>query len=394
MTELAGLSFPSSSSYTILDEIGRGGMGIVFLAEKDCEGVIDAVVLKTIRTYSPHHEETLKREANVATGLRHENIVKTYGLEAISFSALPDEFKAEIDTLSADKAQRRAVGRISIGTDRRARMRKRRLEMAAARRDDRRLYVIVMDYIEGTDLRTLHVAHLQRRLLLPCPLAAFVVSRICRALQYANEFLVHRDVSPENILLNAQGVAKLSDFGIAVSESQDTASFAGKLAYASPEQVGFEELDGRTDLYSLGLVLYQTLTGVSPQRPPPGLTFEPQLAHVRAAIQKGFPPPHAIRPDVPPALSEICMKMLARDRAQRYASAGDAGTDLEQKYLYAGGFGPTNNSMGAYVEIFNDGFRTVTREQAHQLAFLKGADGKYVFERKLPAETTVRKPPA
>ena len=161
------------------------------------------------------------------------------------------------------------------------------------------------------------MSHLQRRLLLPCPLSGFIVSRICRALQYASEFLVHRDISPENILLNSQGVAKLSDFGIAVSESQDQNTFAGKMGYAAPEQVNFEPLDLRVDIYALGLVLYQTLTGVLPQRPPAGAPFEQQLAHVRAAIEKGFPSPEKIRPDVPPVLAQICMKMLAKRSEER-----------------------------------------------------------------------------
>ena len=93
--DLSGLKFNSSSNYSILSEIGRGGMGIVLLAEKDCEGVADLVALKTIRTKSADHEKRLKEEANLATGLRHENIVKTYGLESIPYSQLPPEFLRE-----------------------------------------------------------------------------------------------------------------------------------------------------------------------------------------------------------------------------------------------------------------------------------------------------------
>ena len=87
--DLSGLKFGSSSNYTILSEIGRGGMGIVFLAEKDSEGVVDLVALKTIRTKSADQEKRLREEANIATGLRHENIVKTYGLESIPYSQNP-----------------------------------------------------------------------------------------------------------------------------------------------------------------------------------------------------------------------------------------------------------------------------------------------------------------
>src|SRR3954470_11113702 len=112
--DLSGLKFASSSTYTIVGEIGRGGMGIVLLAEKNSEGVADLVALKTIRTKSADHEMRLKQEANIATGLRHENIVKTYGLEAIPYSQLPPEFLQEFDKLSFEDAKRHAVGKASV----------------------------------------------------------------------------------------------------------------------------------------------------------------------------------------------------------------------------------------------------------------------------------------
>jgi serine/threonine protein kinase len=103
---LKGLEFDSTSTYTLVEEIGRGGMGIVFLAEKHAEGVTDYVVLKTLKTFSPEYIAMLKKEANIATGLRHENIVKTYGLEAVPYGDLPATFTGAVQGVSFEQAHR------------------------------------------------------------------------------------------------------------------------------------------------------------------------------------------------------------------------------------------------------------------------------------------------
>ena len=93
MSSLADLSFQSGSAFTFVEEIGSGGMGIVYLATKHCEGVNDLVVLKTIRTITNRQVEALKAEANIAAALRHENIVRTYGMEAIPLKICLKIFK-------------------------------------------------------------------------------------------------------------------------------------------------------------------------------------------------------------------------------------------------------------------------------------------------------------
>lgn len=366
--DLSGLKFTSSSTYTIVGEIGRGGMGIVLLAEKNSEGVADLVALKTIRTKSTDHEKRLKQEANIATGLRHENIVKTYGLEAIPYSQLPSEFLQEFDKLSYEEAKRHAIQRHSTPGDRvdpRTRFR-----VSPTSTNEQKILLMVMDYIEGTDVRTFQNEHHKKDLLLPVPLAAFVVSRIARSLAYAHQTIIHRDISPENLLLNLQGVVKLSDFGVAVERNEE--GLTGKVSYMSPEQIGGEVVDLRTDLYSLGLVLYLLLTGIPLQKVPMRMTPEARIEYGRKLLQRPFPSPSKVRPDVPEAISEICMKMLARDREKRYARAEAVARDLEQKYLYAKGFGPTNNSLQAYLEIFDAGFKEIQAEQLQQLPFLHG----------------------
>jgi serine/threonine protein kinase len=392
--DLSGLKFTSSSSYTIVSEIGRGGMGIVFLAEKNSEGVADLVALKTIRTKSAHHELKLKEEANIATGLRHENIVKTYGLESIPYGQLPADFLREFDTLSFENARRVHVqGRMTPGArlpDPRTRL---RIHPGATAED--RLYLMVMDYIEGTDLRTFMSEHLRRDLLLPAPLGAFVVSRIARALSYAHQTIVHRDVSPENLLLNMQGVAKLSDFGVAVTEHAE--GVTGKISYLSPEQIRGGAVDARTDLYSLGIVLYLVLTGIPVQKVPPKLPSSERLEYVKRVLERPFLPPSKVRPDIPESVSTICMKMLERNPAARYAKAEDVARDLEQHYLYAKGFGPTNNSMQAYLEMFDAGFKEITPAQLQQLPFLNGqyrrpvTASSYTSEGRLLLEETLNR---
>jgi serine/threonine protein kinase len=299
--DLSGLRFASSSTYTVLEEIGRGGMGIVLLAEKHSEGVSDLVALKTIRTKSAGHEARLKEEANIATGLRHENIVKTYGLESVPYAGLPAEFLKEFDQLSYEAARRSSLRKPVASPERRAASGSEIRPPGAG--GEQRLLLMVMDYIEGTDLRTFQNDHYKRDLLIPVPLAAFLVSRIARALAYAHQTIIHRDISPENLLVNLQGVVKLMDFGVAVSTAEE--GLTGKVSYMSPEQIAGFAVDARTDIYSLGLVLYLLLTGAHLQRVPARLPMQEKVELVRKLQARPFLPPHKVRLDVPAAISDI-----------------------------------------------------------------------------------------
>src|SRR5207237_10884328 len=112
----------------------------------------------------------------------------------------------------------------------------------------------------------------------------------------------------------------------------------GKISYLSPEQILGGEVDARTDLYSLGIVLYLVLTGIPLQKVPSKLPHVDRLNFVKRLLEKPFLAPLQIRPDVPEAVSSICMKMLERSPGRRYARAEDVARDLEQQYLYAKGF--------------------------------------------------------
>src|SRR5262249_52486376 len=154
--------------------------------------------------------------------------------------------------------------------------------------------------------RTFLNEHHKRDLLLPVPLAGFIVSRVARALAYAHETIIHRDISPENLLLNLHGVVKLSDFGVAVQNKEE--GMIGKVSYMSPEQIGGEVADLRTDLYSLGLVLYLLLTGIPLQKVPLRMSEGERIEYARRLLDRPLPSPHRVRTDVPEAISEICMK--------------------------------------------------------------------------------------
>lgn len=389
MSSLTDLSFQSAATFTFVEEIGRGGMGIVYLAEKHSEGVSDLVVLKTIRTMNDKQLDMLKSEANIAAALRHENIVRTFGLEAIPIDNLPSEFQDELSSFSELECKRDSRGKELLSSIRMglsppmAESVDQQLLISERDHHGKRLYLIVMEYIEGWDLREIHKKHIRAGLLLPIPLNAFIISRICRALEYAHSYIVHRDLSPENILISHQGVAKLMDFGIAVAADQEVFGLAGKIQYMAPEQVRNDYVDNRSDIYALGLIAYYLLTGISLFLSPPGLDFKEQADYYEKLLKNEIVPPHKVCLDVPEEYSNIIVKMLALDPESRYQTIGELGSDIEKKYIYAEGFGPTNNSLAAYLNIFESDFQIYTKQDLQQLAFLVEDDKKYRLKRKV-----------
>jgi serine/threonine protein kinase len=181
---------------------------------------------------------------------------------------------------------------------------------------------LAMDYIEGKDLRAVWNRCAKKGVAFPTDVAAYIVKELCRGLAYAHAFgelhLIHRDVSPPNVLISYSGEVKLTDFGLASStlklEKTAPGVIYGKVSYMSPEQARGEPLDGRTDLYAAGIILWELLTGR--QLFPPG-DGQPQDLLSRAKDPHPEPPSRRA-PRVPPQLDQIVLRALAADPVLRF----------------------------------------------------------------------------
>jgi serine/threonine-protein kinase len=298
--------FEDQRRYRLVRKIADGGMGSVYEAvQYGAEGFEKRVAVKTILPSFLEREEFLRLfigEAKLVANLVHENICQVYHLGKWG------------DT-----------------------------------------YYIAMEFVEGINLAHFIDDHLDLGDPLPIELGAFIASRICRALEYAHAKrgldarplgLVHRDISPTNVLLNFEGVTKLTDFGVAkafrVMEQDEGRVLMGKVRYMSPEQASYGATDARSDIFSLGIVMYELLTG--------HILFGDETAEVLDQIRDmEIPDPRHFRTDLPEALVQILLRALERRPLDRYQSAGDMGYDLEY-YMYHDRYGPTNQTLGAYLK--------------------------------------------
>jgi serine/threonine protein kinase len=296
----------SDVTYRIVRRVASGGMGAVYEAMQcGTDGFEKRVAIKTLLPELSENERFVRmfiNEAKLVADLVHENIVQIYQL-----------------------------GRCR-----------------------RRVYYIVMEYVHGLSLSEFIHIHAATQSPVPIELAVFIASRIARGLAYAHSRvglsgaslnIVHRDVSPSNVLVTTEGLPKLGDFGIAkaatnVMPSRER-SFVGKLLYMAPEQARREPVDFRADVYALGLVLYELLT-LAPAR---DASSEDLLDRVREGCVDLEP----VRERLDcPELLRILERMLARDREHRYADTARLGYELEY-YIYHSGYGPTVVSLEAYL---------------------------------------------
>jgi serine/threonine protein kinase len=198
-------------------------------------------------------------------------------------------------------------------------------------------YYIAMEYVHGRDLRTILRRAKERSLKIPLDISTYVVSKVCAALEYAHRKkddrgqpmrIVHRDISPQNILISFEGDVKLTDFGIAKAATKasttDKGALRGKLLYMSPEQAWGKPMDKRSDVFSLGIVFYEMLTE---QKPFLGTSEMSILETVRECR---VPPPATLNDRIPDKLEKVVMKALERDPEVRYQDAGEMLRDLER----------------------------------------------------------------
>jgi serine/threonine protein kinase len=229
---------------------------------------------------------------------------------------------------------------------------------------------LAMDFVEGKDLRAVWNRCAKKQVAFPIDIAAYIVKELCRGLHYAHSFrdleLVHRDVSPPNVLISFEGEVKLTDFGLAAStlklEKTAPGIIYGKVAYMSPEQARGETLDGRSDLYAGAIILWELLTGR--QLFPPSKEQPKDL--VNRAQDPQVPNPSAKAPRVPPELDAICVKALAARREDRYATGEELREALQGWLAKAA---PTTDStrLGQFLrELFAEDVE-VDREARQQL---------------------------
>ncbi|HEX4334417.1 MAG TPA: protein kinase [Polyangiaceae bacterium] len=265
--------------YRIVKQIARGGMGVVYLARTEgAQGFTRPVIVKRIISDLAEDEATARafvREARILANLQHPGIVNV-----IDFN------------------------------------------------EERGAYVMVLEYVHGYNLGQWHKYVVDTRGKLPVEYAIYIVTRVLDALQYAHTFvrpdgtpmpIVHRDVSPGNILIDAQGHVKLLDFGIARADESDEyktrdGMFKGKLSYSAPE-VYDGVTSPRSDVYSAGVVLYQLLSGENPFR------GKDMAEIVRRVLTYKLPPISGLRPDVSLALDAAVERAMAKNPQERYPSA-------------------------------------------------------------------------
>src|SRR6185436_19389273 len=210
-------------------------------------------------------------------------------------------------------------------------------------------YFIAMEYIDGPTLYRLTEALARQNVRMHPALAAWIAARILEGLDYAHrkgEGVIHRDLSPRNVMLSRDGEIKLVDFGIAVArgtvdgEGVAQAPPTGSFPYMSPEQVRREALTGQTDLFSVGVLLWEMLAG---QR----LFARPdQDATLAAVVDGDIPRPSSRRAEVPARLDDVVMRALERDQTARWRSAGEMLQEL-QRYLYSLDETPGPRDIGA-----------------------------------------------
>ena len=219
---------------------------------------------------------------------------------------------------------------------------------------------IVLEYIDGWSLSEFIDRHLLLDRLPPAEIVVFIISRVCRGLQYVFEraAIVHRDVSPSNIMMTREGTVKLIDFGIAARSGTRSENLVGKPSYMAPEVIASLSMDNRSDVFSLGAVFYEMLTL---DRLFKGDTAEATLIEVVAGVMRS--PARHQQGRAPGGARDSRARRLERRLEKRYSSAAELGAACEH-WLYDKGYGPTNLTLKEYLSaVFGANPTTLTLER-------------------------------
>lgn len=318
----------SIGRYEVAGRLATGGMGEILLARMRGPGGFErAVVIKRILPHLADHESAVRMfldEARIVAGIRHPNVIQVHELI-----------------------------------------------------HDQSNLCIVMEYLEGESLSGVMRRMQTRGKMLDARLCAHVVSELAAGLHAAHELrdadgnpggLVHRDVSPQNTFITYDGIVKILDFGIAYFHARrtktETGTLRGKFEYMSPEQCLAKSLDRRSDVFALGVVLYELTTGHRLFR------RKNQLLTLRAIVEETVMAPTQVVPGYPRPLEEIVMRALAKDPDERYQSAAEMRRDLVQAAHSASGALPDE----ALASLMGDLFRERREEKRAMLTRLRAGD--------------------
>ncbi|MEL6547884.1 MAG: serine/threonine-protein kinase, partial [Myxococcota bacterium] len=190
--------------------------------------------------------------------------------------------------------------------------------------------ILVMEFVDGTDVGSVLKRSHRERVLIPIRIAAYLIGQVAQGLHAAHQLtgkrrrplnVIHRDVSPENILVTRMGGVKVIDFGIAKHDAREAETVVGtvkgKVAYMSPEQLLRRHLDRRSDVFSLGVVFYELLTGEQ------CFTGDSALQQMMAVEKASYRPIHTLRPKVPPDVEAVVDRMMALRPQDRFQTARD-----------------------------------------------------------------------
>lgn len=296
-----------SGKLQIIRRLGQGGMAEVFLAKQvGVKGFEKFVVMKKILAQfaeNPEFVDMLFAEARANARLTHPNVVQTFDVGVTEGVAY-----------------------------------------------------ILMEYVRGPDLKRL-VNELRRKgLALPMEHALRIVAETAAGLHYAHSYVdpagnahpvVHRDVSPHNVLISLDGAIKLSDFGIAKVQGEDHTQagvLKGKISYISPEAAAGRSLDARNDVFALGVVLFELLTGQLPFR------RDHDAATLNAIVREPAPVPSQLKPSIPQDVSDLILRALVKDPARRTPSAAAMREEIEAVMAHH----RLNSSPAAVAQFFKD----------------------------------------
>jgi tetratricopeptide (TPR) repeat protein/tRNA A-37 threonylcarbamoyl transferase component Bud32 len=297
--------------YLLLDRIAVGGMAELYRAMiTGAEGFEKLIAIKKLLSHLTAQENLVNafiEEAKLAALLQHQNIVQIY----------------DFGCMDGD-------------------------------------YFIAMEHLFGKDLRLIMDKSEERGRPLTLEYALYIASRVCEGLDYAHHLkdlegnplhIIHRDISPPNIIITYEGEVKIVDFGIAKAATQNTATMEGvikgKVSYMSPEQAGGESIDQRSDIFSTGILIYEMLTGKR--------MFDGEPLQVLPKVREAeFEPLDQVVKDLPPELYDIVHRALAKEPDQRYQSSGDMLCDVEE-CMHKNGLRVTARVLSQYMrDLFKE----------------------------------------